>query len=116
MTFKMFKIMDIDGKFSTGGSYIRFTKNGKTWSTQSGLTNHITQVADINRYIGCTLITITENGSSSEHIEDFILNKLKSYYDLKLKDSTSKYDAPRKEAYEKEMKMLESIIIKRSNT
>ena len=113
MKFTLFKIMNDDGRFSTGGTSIKFTKNGKTWTTRAGLSNHITQIANIQKYIGCQLVSITENGTTSEPIEPYIYDKLKAYYDRELKDSTSRYDARRKEIFEHDMEILKDIINKK---
>lgn len=40
---KIYKIIDSQGRFSTGGVAPYFTKNGKIWKTKGHLTQHLQQ-------------------------------------------------------------------------
>jgi hypothetical protein len=80
MEFKYYKIKNKDGKYSTGGSSPRFTKNGKTWHQQGHVTNHVTQIVNPNTYYGCYLVIITPEGVEEKRIEPFLLEKYQNYY------------------------------------
>jgi len=48
---QVFKIRNSQGLFSSGGTYITFTKKGKTWTSSGALNNHLAQTRNDNLYI-----------------------------------------------------------------
>lgn len=80
------KIMNQDGKFSTGGMYANFTKKGKVWSALGYVKTHMRQYreTDLRRlYNSCTLVMIDDNNDYEktetpmiDFINDFIASEI----------------------------------------
>lgn len=55
-----YKIMNAEGKFSTGGLSYRFNRNGKTWTTLHGLKLHLKMLEkcpySMNNYKDCKIV------------------------------------------------------------
>ena len=73
----MYKIMNKEGKFSSGGENPTFTRNGKIWSNIGFVKNHINQLYDANVYDNCQIVEI-------ETISKEVPNKLDQLIELSL--------------------------------
>ena len=70
----MFKIRNIEGLFSTGGTYPSFNKKGKTWTQRGHITSHLSQLREYEKkamYAGCTVVEfeMIEVGEVSEVLD-----------------------------------------------
>ncbi len=76
---KTFRIKNKEGLFSNGK---KFTRNGKIFTTEGGLTNHITQSDDKFKYVGHELMLVTYEDmiEREQPIELFIYEKLVKYF------------------------------------
>lgn len=58
----MYKIMNSELKFSNGGLYPNFTKDGKTWSSLARLHSHFSMLNEYGKlekcYKGCRIIRV----------------------------------------------------------
>lgn len=57
---EIFKIRNPEGLFSTGGTYPRFTTEGKTWNKKGHLSNHFANFNEremFKHYAGCEVVT-----------------------------------------------------------
>jgi hypothetical protein len=59
----VYKIRNKQGKYSTGGSYPRFTKAGKVWTSLGALKQHLDLVTTPRVYKDCELVELL----SEEH-------------------------------------------------
>ena len=65
MEIEMYKIMDSDLKFSSGGLHPMFTREGKTWNSKARLHAHFRLLNEYGMlkkcYDGCRIIRISLN-------------------------------------------------------
>lgn len=96
---KIYKIKNSEGLFSNGPS---FTKQGKMFNTEGGLTNHIIQHPDMFRYMGKDIKLVTMDGivEIEEPIELVMYDKICNYIKGKELPETLKYN----------IRQLESIV------
>lgn len=93
-----YKIVNPDGKFSTGGNYVTFHKVGKIWRTMAHINQHLKNVHDRYFYDNCRVV--------------------KYHYELKSEESNtvaeliSSIDAAEKQKREKRKARTEAQIIK----
>jgi len=108
---KFIKVRNLEGNFSTGGMYVRFTKKGKTWSSLGYLKRHFAQFKydELRRiYINCTIIILDEETLEKSELwmKDFISDYIVDAVIKREKNDISNLKA-RKKLYENEIIKLE---------
>jgi hypothetical protein len=76
---KTYRIKNKEGLYSNGK---KFTKNGKIFASEGGLTNHIIQSDDKFKYVGqgITLVIFEDMVEKEQPIEMFLYEKLVRYF------------------------------------
>jgi hypothetical protein len=73
-----------DGLFSTGGNYIRFEERGKTWSSLSALSSHLTNT------LGSSFLNCLDD--DNEIIVEKFFNTRNPYLDCEIIESELKFE------------------------
>lgn len=118
------KIMNSEGKFSTGGSRynIRFTKKGKTWSSLGYVKSHLRQHSDTSlkdNYSNCTIVMVDDENDYQkteipfdEFLEDFMVENKEKQKKKKIDEikSRRKFLVSQIEKFTKEIEDIDYML------
>ena len=72
MKEKVYKIRNLQGKFSTGGMNPSFTSRGKAWGSKCDIKNHLSQIKVRNDW---TVMEFSIKGIAEYPVQEFIETK-----------------------------------------